>query len=115
MDSLITIDIPSSIQKVGSEDICKKLFAILKHTLPKDQDILCRAIESQNTDAIRSIIHKLQGGLAYCILPKYTAMLVEIRSFILEDNYTAATKLMPDLIQESKILSQKILEYCGHD
>lgn len=109
------MDISGSIDKTGSEEICKKLFSLLAETLPEDQNKLIQAIESNQVDMARSIIHKMHGGLTYCQSPSYCEQLLEIRELLCQNNIKKAIELLPNLKQLSSKLYEAIREYCSDE
>lgn len=109
------LDIKSSIEKTGSEKICKKLFELLAETLPEDQKKLISAVHSKQIDMARSIIHKMHGGLTYCQAPEYTRQILHIRELLCQNKVDEATAQIPLLQQTAMQLLESIREYCIND
>lgn len=119
MDNIVSkyasINISKSLERIGSEEICKKLFAILLETLPEDQNKLINAINAGDASLARSIIHKMHGGLTYCQSPQYNAILLEIRETVCENKISAAKSLIKNLTIASEQLLIDIENYCHND
>jgi two-component system sensor histidine kinase BarA len=64
----------------GKEDLAKELLAGLIESLPESHKNITDALESKNTDQLKSLIHKLNGASCYTGVPNLTTICQELET-----------------------------------
>ena len=101
------IDINESIKKTGSSELSLQLYQLLYESLPEDHAALIHALTHNQYDVARRIIHKINGGLSYCIAPQYARSLFLLQQSIHQQDpidISAVQSAYESLIQALKVL-----------
>ncbi len=85
-----------SIKKTGCQIISKELFKLLSQTLQQDHNTLIDALNHSDAKEARRIIHKIKGGLSYCIVPEYSKQLQYLHNALVEET-TDLTDILSNL------------------
>ena len=101
------IDMNESINKTGSAELSLQLYQLLYESLPEDHAALIQALTHNQYDIARKIIHKINGGLCYCIAPHYARSLFLLQQSVHQQDpvdISAVQSAYESLIQALKEL-----------
>lgn len=74
-------DLRASLQLMGNkETVARELAIMLKEMLPAFKDQLSLAFKKNDPEEIRTIAHKLHGGICYVITPRLKYLITHLET-----------------------------------
>lgn len=103
-------DAEQSLKLVGnSKEMLKELLTILIADLEAEYPLIESAIDIKNFEQVRNKLHKLNGGLSYCSLPKLHHLSKHVEKLLREKRYDDAAPYFKPLLIEIKE-AQKVID-----
>lgn len=109
------IDWPLALQRTaGKEDLAKEMLSGLVDSLPESNQNISNALKNNNTELLKSLMHKLNGACCYSGVPNLTNICQELETQL--KNGIALDNLEPEFlelfeqIEQVSIVAPKLLD-----
>ncbi len=103
------IDWPLAIKRAGNkEDLARDMLAGLIKTLPETKLSIEDAISCQDTEQVKTLIHKLNGACCYCGVPNLSKIIHQIETQLKQD--ASLTCLEPEFFEFAEHIERLIVK-----
>lgn len=104
LETLPCIDWEKSIKVIGKKEFAEQMIAALIKRLPDEIAAIKQSHRAQNYSEMWGQVHKLNGALCYCVLPRLKSITEQLESNLKNNIMKGSSSLLDQLDKEVRLL-----------